>query len=190
MIRGIIRRGMDQWRGDGGQWLAARPALTAGDSVEFLTKDWRPLTFFFHFSLASNLRFRVRLGAGSVHLIREFADECDGPAFWSARSALERLGSKGGRVSVLDLEVGGGADLEDERNIYVAALSMTVLAEMPEKRVAYCLRRIWFGDKIEEIARRYGVSKGNVSKTLRSTGCFVISRLLGDVRGGGGLRLR
>jgi len=189
-IREIIRRGMDLVEELWGQELAARPALTAGDSVEFLAKDWRPLTFFFHYSLASNLRFRVGLGAGSVRLLREFADECDGPAFWSARSALETLSSKRGRVSVLNLEVGEGADPDDERNIYVAALSMAVLAEMPEKRAVYCFRRIWFGEKIEEIARRYGVSKGNVSKTLRSSGCFVISRLLGDARGSGGLRLR
>ncbi len=186
-IRGIIRRGMDLVEERWGQELAARPALTAGDSVEFLARDWRPLTFFFHYSLASNLRFRVGLGAGSVHLVRRFADECDGPAFWSARSALEALSSRRGRVSVLNLEVGEGADPDDERNIYVAALSMAVLAEMPGKRATYCFRRAWFGEKIEEIARRYGVSKGNVSKTLRSSGCFIISRLLGDVRGSGGL---
>ncbi len=158
--------------------LVARPALTAGDSVELLAIDWRSLTFFFHFSLASDLRFRVGLGAGRIDVLREFADECDGPAFWSARSALEKLSSKKARGSLVNFEVGDGFSKEDLANLRLAALSIAMLAEMPEKKRAYCFRRAWFGEGVGQIAKRYGVSKGNVSKTLRGTACFILSRLI------------
>ncbi len=178
-IRGLVREGMNMVEKRWDNELVARPALTAGDSVELLVRDWRPVTFFFHYSLASNLKFRVGLGAGRVDVVSEFADECDGPAFWSARSALESLDRREARGSLLNLEVGEGADARDEESLRMAALSMAMLAEMPDRRVAYCFWRIWFGSKVGEIASRYGVSKGNVSKTLRSSGCFILSRLIG-----------
>ncbi len=186
-IRDLVRRGIELVEGMWGSGLIARPALTAGDSVEFLVGDWRPVTFFFHHSLARGLSFRVGLGAGRVDVIREFADECDGPAFWSARTALEGLDLRAGSGSVVNFEVGDGADGEDVRLLLAAALTMAVLTEMPGRRLTYCFRRVWFGERVSDIARRYGVSKGNVSKTLRSTGCFVLSRLVvGEGRGDGG----
>ncbi len=177
-IREKIAEGMSLVEGKWGSKLAARPALTAGDSVELLAMDWRPLTFFFHFSLASDLRFRVGLGAGRVDVLREFADECDGPAFWSARSALEKLGSREARGSLVNFEVGDGFNKEDLANLRLAAISIAMLAEIPEKKRAYCFRRIWFGEGVGQIAKRYGVSKGNVSKALRGTACFILSRLI------------
>ena len=186
-IRNLVKMGIELVEDRWDRELVARPALTAGDSVEFLVGDWRPVTFFFHYSLTHRLRFRVGLGAGRVDVIREFADECDGPAFWSARDALERLDLERSGGSVLDFEKGEGMDQKDRENLLTATLTMAMLAEMPDRRLTYCFRRVWFGEGVSDIARRYGVSKGNVSKTLRGTGCFILSRLVGDLRGDGGL---
>ena len=177
-IRRQVAEGMSSVEREWGSELAAKPALTAGDSVELLVKDWRPLTFFFHLSLASDLKFRVGLGAGRVDVLREFADECDGPAFWSARSALEKLNSREARGSLVNFEVGEGHSKEHLANLRLAALSIAMLAEMPEKKKLYCFRRVWLREGVGEIAKTYGVSKGNVSKALRGTACFILSKLV------------
>ncbi len=186
-IRDLVKLGIELVEGMWGSGIVARPALTAGDSVEFLVEDWRPVTFFFHYSLAHGLRFRVGLGAGRVDVIREFADECDGPAFWSARASLEGLDLRTSGGSVVNFEVGEGADRGDKKILLAATLTMAMLAEMPDRKLTYCFWRVWFGEGVGDIAKRYGVSKGNVSKTLRGTGCFILSRLVGDLRGDGGL---
>ncbi len=158
--------------------LPAKPALTAGDSVEILAKGWKPVTFFFHLSRTLGLGFRVGLGAGRVDVVREFADECDGPAFWSARSSLEFLRSREARGSVVNFALAEGSEIEDLLELRTASLTISLLAEMPEKRILYCFRRVWLGERVTEIASKYGISKGNVSKALRNTGCFILMKLV------------
>ena len=159
--------------------LVAKPALTAGDSVEFLTSGWKPVVFFFHLSRSAALEFRVGLGAGRVDVLREFADECDGPAFWSARSALEDLDRREARGSLVNFELGEGADCEDARNLELASLSISLIDEMPLRKALYCLHRVWFNERVSDIAMRFGVSRGNVSKVLRGSSCFVLAKLVG-----------
>ena len=158
-----------------------RPALTAGDSVEFLVGWWRPPTFFLHALKVSfpDVEFRVGVGAGEVHVLGESADECDGPAFWRAREALEdlKLVRGVGRESVIDLKVDPSADPSDVHLAGVISLTVGLLASMSKRKLIYCYHHAWSGKKMSDIARELGVTRGNVSKVLRGTDCHLLARL-------------
>ncbi|MDK2464778.1 MAG: SatD family protein [Candidatus Korarchaeota archaeon] len=158
-----------------------RPALTAGDSVEFLVNWWRPPTFFLHALKVSvpDVEFRVGVGAGEVHVLGESADECDGPAFWRAREALEdlKLIRGVGRESIADLKVDPSAGPSDVHLAGVISLTVGLLANMSERKLAYCYHHAWLGEKMSDIAREFGVTRGNVSKVLRGTDCRLLVRL-------------
>ncbi len=177
VIRGLLESSHSRFPAE----CLARPALTAGDSVEFLVSWWRPPTFFIHALkvLSPQVEFRVGVGAGEVHVLGEIADECDGPAFWRAREALEHLKlTRGvGRRSIVDLRVDASAGPPDVQLAGVISLAASLLASMSERRLAYCYHHAWLGKKISEVAREFGVTRGNVSKVLRGTDCHLLARL-------------
>ena len=73
------------------KYCIAKPALTQGDSIELLVNNWKPVIYLFHKLLYEKLRFNTGFGTTTINLLREYADECDGPAFWNAREALEEI---------------------------------------------------------------------------------------------------
>jgi hypothetical protein len=86
-----IRSLLDQTYHRFKEFFVAIPALTQGDSVELLVSSWHPIVFLFHRLLMEDLEFRVGLGTGEILLLKENADECDGPVFWNAREALDEI---------------------------------------------------------------------------------------------------
>ncbi len=98
------------------EFCIARPSLTQGDSIELLVNHWKPIAFLFHKLLIKQLDFSVGFGTGEVHILREFADECDGPAFWNARAALENVKKTKAKRLIVDFVIDEGSKKEDHQN--------------------------------------------------------------------------
>ncbi|KXH76211.1 MAG: hypothetical protein AM326_03240 [Candidatus Thorarchaeota archaeon SMTZ-45] len=160
------------------EFCVSIPALTQGDSVELLVSSWHPIVFLFHRLLMEDLEFRVGLGTGEILLLKENADECDGPAFWNAREALDEIK----RTKYMSRSAGFKIDEKtssDEENAVVnSILFLTTLLGLSATQLQYCFYYIWDKKGVSEIARAVKTSKGNVSKTLSKTPCYLLERVM------------
>ena len=82
-----------------------------------------------------------------------------------------------GRKSIIDLRVDPSADPSDAHLAGVISLTVSLLASMSKRKLIYCYHHAWFGKKMSDIAREFGVTRGNVSKVLRGTDCHLLARL-------------
>jgi hypothetical protein len=160
----------------------ALPALTQGDSIELLVTSWEPIVFLFHKLLLENLEFRVGFGTGEIIIQKPNSDDCDGPAFWNAREALNEI--KG--MKYMNKSAGFRFDdktSEDERNAVVnAVLIHAVLLGLSSAQLKYCFYYIWEKKSITEIATVTRTSKGNVSKVLGKTPCYLLGEIMTFLR--------
>lgn len=160
------------------EYSAAIPALTQGDSMELLVSSWQPLVFLFHRILMEDLAFRVGLGTGEVIIHKENADECDGPAFWNAREALDEIK----HMKYMNRSAGFNFDKDtsnNEKNAVVnSILLLTTLHGLSTTQLKQCFYYIWEKKSISEIAQAVKTSKGNVSKTLSKTPCYLLGKVM------------
>ncbi len=161
--------------------LIAKSTITGGDSIEVAARSWIPIISLLHALLLLNIKFRVSIGAGELNIIRKHADECDGPAFWKARDALEKAKSRDIPI-VYSLDKTAN-DLERE-DVKKLTLAYSLLLKMSHIQRKYCYDFIWRNKTITEIARKYGTTKSNISMTIKKSMCRLLKRvILGDSKG-------
>jgi hypothetical protein len=173
-----IREMLNQTHDRFTDYCIATPALTQGDSIELLVTSWQPIVFLFHRLLMDGLKFRVGLGTGAVIIQKEDADECDGPAFWNARDAIEEIK----RVKYMNSSAGFRIDNKtpsDERSVVTnSVLLYTSLLGLTTVQLEYCFYYIWEKKRISEIAEITRTSKGYISKTLSKTPCYLLQKVI------------
>lgn len=161
----------------------AAPALTQGDSIELLVSSWEPIVYLCHRLLAEDLEFRLGLGTGTIVIQKETADECDGPAFWNAREALDEIK----RLKYMSRPAGFKIDVEspkdEEGAVINTLLFLTTLLGLSTTQLQHCYHYIWEKRSITEIAEVTETSKGNVSKVLNKTPCYLLETVMKYKRG-------
>lgn len=163
-IDDLIQEFDNEWK----KHLKAGTARTAGDSVEALSKNWIPILNLLHRFMIKDINFRVGFGAGAVNILRESADECDGPAFWAAREALNFATKNNLSASY---SIGEGATEKEKCEIEKLYLSQIILLQMSQSQRKYCYMILWENAKLKDIARTYGTSLSNISITLKRAKC-------------------
>ncbi len=160
------------------KYCPVKPAITRDDSIEFVVIDWKPIAFFIHSLLANNIGFKIGLGGFRIDIWGDNADECDGPAFWFARRALESL-SECKNFCIKALYESGASTNEVHvlTNIMLYYIIVSSLKTMA--RIRYCLELIWNKRTVSDIAKLYRVSKASVSKTLSKTPCYILKDIVG-----------
>jgi len=173
-MRGILNQTYERFK----DYCVAIPAMTQGDSIELLVSSWQPIVFLFHRLLMEELEFRVGLGTGEIVILKGNADECDGPAFWNAREALDEIKS----MKYMNRSAGFKVDEKtsgDENNAVVNSLLFyTTLLGLSTSQLQHCYYYIWEKKRAAEIAVATKTSKGNVSKTLSKTPCYLLERVM------------
>jgi hypothetical protein len=160
------------------KYCTAMPSLTQGDSIELLVNSWQPIVFLFHHLLMKDLEFRVGLGTGEIIISKENADECDGAAFWNAREALDETK----RMRYMNRSAGFRIDEKNSNDenaavIHSILILMTLLG-LTQTQLQHCFYYIWENKRIYEIAYTVGTSKGNVSKSLSKTPCYLLAEVM------------
>ncbi len=156
----------------------AIPALTQGDSIELLVNSWEPVVFLFHRLLMENLEFRVGFGTGEIIIQKPNADDCDGPAFWNAREALNEIK----RTRYMNKSAGFKFDAKtssDENSTVINTILLyTAFLGLSSAQLEYCFYYLWEKMSITEIARATKTSKGNISKVLSKTPCYLLQEVM------------
>ncbi len=173
-IRGFLDETYERFK----EYCLAIPALTQGDSVELLVRSWQPIVFLFHRLLMEDLEFRAGLGTGEVILHKEIADECDGPAFWNAREALDEIKSTKYMNRSAGFKIDEKAPQDESTAVVNSILFLTTLLALSRTQLQHCYHYIWEKKRISEIAEVVETSKGNVSKTLSKTPCYLLEEVI------------
>ncbi len=173
-IRNLLNHTYERFKDD----CLAIPTLTQGDSIELLIGSWQPAIFLFHNLLMEGFEFRVGFGTGEVIIKKKNADECDGPVFWNAREALNEI-----KIAKYMSRSAGFKFAEntsdEESNIVINAILLYVaLLGLTTTQLRYCFRYIWKKERTTEIAEATGTSKGNVSRILGKTPCYLIEKVM------------
>ncbi len=160
------------------KYCTATPALTQGDSIELLVTSWQPAVFLLHRLLMEELEFGVGLGTGEIMIQKEDADECDGPAFWNAREALEEIKSMKYMKRSAGFKLDENASDNENNAVINSILFFTTLLGLSVTQRQHCYYYIWEEKRISEIADVMKTSKGNISKTLSKTSCYLIEKVM------------
>jgi hypothetical protein len=160
------------------KYCLATPALTQGDSIELLVNNWLPIIFLMHSLLLRNLELRVGLGTGKIVVHNEKADECDGPVFWNARQALDEIKQAKYMTSPAGFRMDKKTSSKENNAIINTILFFTTLLSLSSTQLQYCFHFIWGDMQISEIAKAMGTSKGNISKTLSKTPCYLLEKVV------------
>ncbi len=160
------------------RYLVARPMLTQGDSIEILVNDWRPVAYLFHRLHMEDIRFRVGIGTGEIIILRDSANECDGPAFWNAREELEEVKTARYKGRIAGFRFDRESHDTENNEAIKALLFLTTLQGMTPTQSGYCYYYIWEARNITEIAQHMNTTKGNVSKTLNKTPCHLLAKII------------
>jgi hypothetical protein len=151
-----------------GNGFAAPLAMTAGDAVQCLLNDW-PLAFSIMHSLSeaarpSELTFGLGMGTVSTDLDKNVA-LIDGPAFHTARAALEQARSDDAWAAIK----GYGED--DDAISAIMYLMGAVRRRWTDRQVEF-VKRVGQMRKQTDIAREMGVSVPVVSKSLKAAAAY------------------
>jgi len=160
------------------KYCTAAPALTQGDSIELLVNSWQPTVYLLHRLLMEELEFGVGLGTGEIMIQKEDADECDGPAFWNAREALEEIKSMKYMKRSAGFKLDENASDNENNAVINSILFFTTLLGLSVTQRQHCYYYIWEEKRISEIADVMKTSKGNISKTLSKTSCYLIEKVM------------
>lgn len=161
-----------------GKYLHAHPSLTQGDSIELLVDSWQPIVFLFHSLLMRELKFRVGLGSGKIVIRKEKADECDGPAFWNAREAIDEIKEMKYMARPAGFRTARESSEKETNVVVYSILLLTTFLSLTSTQLEHCYYHIWEGKGISEIAEIVGTSKGNISSSLGKTPCFLLQEVM------------
>jgi len=175
---GKVRRLLEETYDRFTQDCEAVPTLTQGDSIELLVTTWQPIVFLFHRLLMERLRFRVGLGTGPVEIHKEHADECDGPAFWNAREALEELKGTKYMSREAGFRLSDRTSNTERQTVIISTLILASLLCLTATQLTHCYYHIWEEKSITEIAEIMKTTKGNVSRILGKTPCYILQKVM------------
>lgn len=170
-IDNLLQKFNERWQGE----ILAKAARTAGDSIEIVSEKWVPILHLLHTLLVNNINFRVGIGVGDVTILRERADECDGPAFWRAREALEEAKKENIESSYRIDEKAKGEEIHNAEKLYLTHL---LLLTMSNKQRRYCYQMIWEEKNVTDIAKKERKTKSNVSVAIRRSKCKSLRRVI------------
>lgn len=173
-IRGILERVYERFK----DFCIAVPTLTQGDSIEMLIKSWQPIVFLIHNLLMKEQEFRMSLGTGEIIIQKEIADECDGPAFWNAREALDEIKSTKYMNRSAGFRIDEGTSLEEKTAVINSLLLYTTLLGFTKIQLQHCFYYIWENKRVIEISDVTKTTKGNVSKSLSKTPCYLLEKVM------------
>ena len=173
-LRNILSQTFEQFE----KYCDAIPTLTQGDSIELLTHSWEPIVFLFHRLLMEELEFRVGIGTGKIIVHNENADECDGPAFWNAREALDEIRQMKYLSRPAGFSIDEKTSSEEKNAVIYSVLFLTALLGLSTAQLQYCFYFIWKKKSISEISETLKTSKPNVSKTLSRTPCNLLKEVM------------
>jgi len=173
-IRSLLLKTYDRFK----EYCPAIPTLTQGDSVELLVTNWLPIIFVFHSLLMENLDLRVGLGTGEIIVRNESADECDGPVFWNARQAMDEIKRTKYMKSPAGFKLDKKTSSNETNAVINSVLFLTTLLGLSSAQLRHCFHYIWGKKRISEIAEAVKTSKGNVSKTLSKTPCYLLEKVV------------
>ena len=156
----------------------SKPALTRGDSIELLVTDWLIIAFLFHKLLSEKLNFSVGLGSGTISLLKEVADECDGPAFWNARKAISEIKERKKEKMIANFILEKNTPEYEINIITNSILFLTILKRLTSQQIKYSYYYLWENKSVTEIAALFGTSRGNISKILRRSLCFTLKKVI------------
>ncbi len=156
----------------------AVPSLTQGDSIELLVNDWLPIIFVIHNLLMENLELRIGFGTGKIVVHNENADECDGPVFWNARKALDRIKRAKYMKSPAGFIFTKKTSSKEANVVINSILFLTTLLGLSPAQLRYCFHHIWEGKNVTEIAKSVKTSKANISKALSKTPCYLLEEIV------------
>lgn len=71
--------------------LVTNISITHGDSIEMVCLSMDPICYMLDLldRMDFDVDFRFGIGEGKLTLVRDNADQCDGPPFWEARRELK-----------------------------------------------------------------------------------------------------
>lgn len=173
-IRSLLLKTYDRFK----EYCPAIPTLTQGDSVELLVTNWLPIIFVFHSLLMENYDLRVGLGTGKIVVRNESADECDGPVFWNARQAVDEMKRTKYMKSPAGFKLDKRTSSSETNAVINSILFLTTLLGLSPAQLRYCFYYIWEKKSISEIAKAAKTSKGNISKTLSKTPCYLLEKVV------------
>ncbi len=173
-IRSLLLKTYDRFK----EYCPAIPTLTQGDSVELLVTNWLPIIFVFHSLLMENFDLRVGLGTGKVIVHNENADECDGPVFWNARQAMDEIKRAKYMKSPAGFKFDKKTSSNDTNAVINSILFLTTLLGLSSTQLRHCFHYIWEKKGISEIAKAAKTSKGNISKILSKTPCYLLEKVV------------
>ena len=173
-IRNLLLKTYDRFK----EHCLAIPTLTQGDSVELLVTNWFPIIFVFHNLLMENYDLRVGFGTGKVIVHNENADECDGPVFWNARHAMDEIKRAKYMKSPAGFKFDEKTSSNETNAVINSILFLTTLLGLSSAQLQHCFRFIWEKKSISEIAKAAKTSKGNISKTLSKTPCYLLEKVV------------
>jgi len=173
-IRNLLLKTYDRFK----EYCPAIPTLTQGDSVELLVTNWFPIIFVFHNLLMENYDLRVGFGTGKVIVHNENADECDGPVFWNARHAMDEIKRAKYMKSPAGFKFDEKTSSNETNAVINSILFLTTLLGLSSAQLRHCFHFIWGKKSISEIAEAAKTSKGNISKTLSKTPCYLLEKVV------------
>lgn len=156
----------------------AVPSLTQGDSIELLVSNWLPIIFVVHNLLMENLELRIGFGTGNIIVQNENADECDGPVFWNARQALDEIKKRKYMISPAGFRFDKKTSSNEANVVTNSILFFTTLLGLSTTQRRYCFQYIWEKQRVSEIAKIVKSSKGNISRTLSKTPCYLLEEIV------------
>jgi len=173
-----MRKILAEVRNRFGSQCGATPSLTQGDSIELLVTGPIPVMYLFHRLMVEGMRFRVGLGTGRITVYNEYADECDGPAFWNAREALEEIRRSKHMKRRAAFRVSEKGKRGEEESVLYCVLFLAALQGMTATQLRLCFRHLWHGEGVTQIAKAVKTSLANVSKALGKTPCYLLADIL------------
>ncbi|MFW9890325.1 MAG: SatD family protein [Candidatus Thorarchaeota archaeon] len=173
-IRGVIDETYKRFK----EYCIAMPALTQGDSIELLINSWQPIVFLLHRLLMEELEVHVGLGTGEIIIHNEKADDCDGPVFWNAREALDEVKSMTYKKRSASFKIDENTSDKESAIVVNVVLFFASLLRLSKTQLQYCFYYLWEKKQISEIAQAVKTTKGNVSRTLSKTPCYLLEEVM------------
>ncbi|MFW9913316.1 MAG: SatD family protein [Candidatus Thorarchaeota archaeon] len=173
-IRGVIDETYKRFK----EYCLAMPALTQGDSIEMLVSSWQPIVYLLHKLLMDGFKVRVGLGTGEIIIHNEKADDCDGPVFWNAREALDEVKGMNYKRRSASFKIDENASDRESAIVISVVLFFANLLSLSTTQLQYCFYYLWEMKQISEIAKAVKTTKGNVSRTLSKTPCYLLKEVM------------
>lgn len=120
----------------------------------------------------------VGLGTGDLTIHKKKADECDGPAFWNAKEALDEIKQMRYMSRSAGFSIDEDSSATESTIVIESILFLTTLLGLTRTQLQHCYQYIWEKRSISEIAEAVETSKGNVSRSLSKTPCYLVQRIM------------